>query len=270
MLSEKQIAIYKMFGFIVLRQVLNPDDLVRANADFEIGLAVAEKAMTRTEQRGQITWSNLEADTPFLASLLEDSRFHGPATQILGDETIGSYSRSTSFDGNVTGWHPDVSWPEWEGIKFGFYLQPVTETTGALRLIPGSHHDPLYSALDSINFGTPSERSKDRTAVTVDDLPAFIATSLPGDVVAFDNRTWHASYGGFKGRSLCTIAYFAAPKSDAQKEAVKQYVGMEAGLRRTWPLMNRSSDWRANIERNPTRQKWIDALEGYGFFANDD
>ena len=206
--------------------------------------------MTRTEQRGQITWSNLRSDTPFLSSLLEDSRFYGWATQILGDETIGSYSRSTSFDGQVTGWHPDVRWREWEGLKFGFYLQSVTEATGALRLIPGSHDEPLYSDLDSINFGTAPGSGKDRTAVEVEEVPAFIATASPGDVVAFDNRTWHASYGGFKGRRLCTIGYFAAPKNDAQREAVKQYVGMEAGLRQTWPLMDRGPEWRANTERN--------------------
>ena len=261
---------YKLFGFIVLRQVLTPDDIDRANADFETGLANAEKAMTRTEQRGQMTWSNLEAGTPFLASLLEDSRFHGPAIQILGDETIGSHSHSTSFDGHVTDWHPDVRWPEWEGVKFGFYLQSVTENTGALRLIPGSHHEPLFSEMDSINFGTSSGRGKDRTAVKVDDIPAFIATSSPGDVVAFDNRTWHASYGGFKDRRLGTIGYFAAHTNDAQKEAIKQYLRMEAGARQAWPLMKRGREWWANTERNPTRQKWIDALERYGFLADDD
>ena len=41
----------------------------------------------------------------------------------------------------------------------------------------------------------------DQNGMTVDEIPAFIAHSRPGDVIAFDNRVWHASWGGIGCRA---------------------------------------------------------------------
>ena len=211
MLTEAQLSMFNVFGFVVLRGVFGPDEMGAANSDFETGLKVAEAAMERTGIRGQINWSSLRPETPFLASLLEDERFLGPATQILGQETIGSFSNCNSFDGDRTEWHPDVSGQDWRGVKFGFYLQPLDALSGALRLIPGSHREPLHSDMRGIELSETFKDGERANGLSVQEVPAFVADSTPGDVVAFDNRTWHASYGGFRGRRMCTAGYFAAP-----------------------------------------------------------
>ncbi len=49
-----------------------------------------------------------------------------------------------------TRWHPDHRVDPTEdcyGIKFAFYLDAVGPDTGALRLVPGSHKNPLHDDL---------------------------------------------------------------------------------------------------------------------------
>ncbi len=144
MLSANQEQIFNDFGFIVLRKIFDQKEISIINSEFNSGLNIAEKSMSRAHIRKQLNWSNLKPEYPFLSALLEDDRFTSIAKQILGDDFIGSYSNSNSFSSKVTEWHPDISVRDydWKGIKFGFYLQNTSGSTGALRLIPGSHKSP--------------------------------------------------------------------------------------------------------------------------------
>jgi ectoine hydroxylase-related dioxygenase (phytanoyl-CoA dioxygenase family) len=42
-------------------------------------------------------------------------------------------------------------------VKMAFYLEPVDADTGALRLVPGSHLEPLHSELCCKNTHSLSE-----------------------------------------------------------------------------------------------------------------
>ena len=167
MLSLGELTQFDTFGFIVLRGMLKADEVHAMNAEFDVGLAAAEREMQRSGIRGQMNWSNLRPETPFLASLLEDERFFGAARQILGEDTIGSASNANSFDGDRTEWHPDVKDARWRGIKFGCYLQPLDEYSGALRLVPGSHKDPLTPiSKRSCSKSRWRDRTSDRASVS--------------------------------------------------------------------------------------------------------
>ncbi len=133
MLTENQLVQFEVFGFVVLRGVLTCDELRIIDSEFDIGLVRAIEAMDRHGIPKQLNWSNLGLDTPFLASLLEDPRFLEATEQLYGQDVVGYYANSNSFDSDRTEWHPDTFNLVRRGVKFAFYLQPLDEKTGALR-----------------------------------------------------------------------------------------------------------------------------------------
>ena len=228
MLKDHQITHFQTFGFIILHGFLTADEVIAADREFDTGLARAEALTKRHGIRKQLNWSNLGIDTPFLGSLLEDARFHTAAKQLLGGKAIGHYANGNLFDGDRTEWHPDTGHLSRRGIKFAFYLQPLDECSGALRLIPGSHKAPLHSDIRKISLRESNKGTIDAEGLAVEEMPAYVARSQPEDVIAFDNRIWHASWGGKPGRRMCSVGYFASPESPDEKEAIRQIAEDEA------------------------------------------
>lgn len=273
MLSGIEVTQFEVFGFVVLRSFLSRDDIRKLNAEFDVALARAERTMERASFRKQLNWWNFTPDTRFTASLLEQPRFLDKAKQLIGDDVVGSFSASNSFSGDRTDWHPDASQPHWRGLKFGIYLQPLDGTNGALRLIPGSHREPLHSAFRRIPLreaflqpGTTAQQE----GLSVDEVPAYVASVERGDVVIFDNHAWHGSYGGGEDRRLITMGYFAAPRTPEQEEAVRQQVKAEERAREVFPLLRRYPFWLNNPDGNPERERWIDTLRKYGFLSESE
>jgi hypothetical protein len=164
-----------------------------------------------------------------------------------------------------TEWHPDTGHLSRRGIKFAFYLQPLDECSGALRLIPGSHKAPLHSDIRKISLRESNKGTIDAEGLAVEEMPAYVARSQPEDVIAFDNRIWHASWGGKPGRRMCSVGYFASPESPDEKEAIRQIAEDEAKLQQAFPLVRRPDSWAANEARCPVRAEWIAFLGSHGF-----
>ena len=265
MLTDRHVAQFETFGFVVLRGVLGSDELSAARAEFDTGLARAAAATERRGIRKQLNWSNLGPDTPFLGSLLEDVRFVGAAERFYGGEAIGYYANSNSFDGDRTEWHPDTSILLRRGVKFAFYLQPLDDTSGALRFIPGSHREPLHSGVRKIGIKESNLRVLDAGGLEVDEVPSYVARSEPGDVIAFDSRVWHASWGGRPDRRMCSLGYFAVPATAAEEDAMAELARQDAELLESFPLVARPQHWVRNPAGSPTRGRWIRALRQWGF-----
>ena len=73
------------------------------------------------------------------------------------------------------------------------YLEPTDAATGALRLIPGSHLEPLHSTLQAGRSSvtvSDSRPADEMTALLSEDdgtrVPQYVCATQPGDVVAFD------------------------------------------------------------------------------------
>lgn len=264
MLNEHQLEQFKVFGFLVLKGMLTPLDIKKAYDEFEIGLSKAREASDRQSIRKQLNWSNLNPDTPFLASLLEDERFYSTARQILGKDVIGSASSGNSFDSDRTEWHSDVGNPDWNGIKFAFYLQSVGRDSGALRLVPGSHREPFLSDFNKIRLKESVRGAPDEIGLSVEEVPCFAAESETGDVVLFDNNVWHASYGGGTDRRMCSLGYYGNPKNAREEKAMASQVEQSDNLTGMFPLLERHPLWLENAEGNQTRAKWISDLKKWG------
>lgn len=86
--------------------------------------------------------------------------------------------------------------------KMALYLDPVTATSGALRVIPGSQHygDHFAEALQA-----SLRTSQDVLGIHGSQVPAIALESNPGDVVVFNQNTKHSAWGGSNRRRMFTI-----------------------------------------------------------------
>ena len=200
----------------------------------------------------------MDEDTPFLASLMEDSRFLTVAKQLCGDDVLGVVIDANRYTGN-TRWHRDTATVHQYGVRFALYLHPVGADTGALRVIPGAHRLP-----DDDDF------AQGVGSMSGELVPATALTSEPGDVVAFDLRMWHASFDGSNDRQMCTVVYYANPKNARELEALRSQGerNVNARIRSFQPRRQcmYSKEWVSNPHGSPTRQYWIKRLKEVGYF----
>lgn len=260
MLTESQVAHFKTFGFLVLRQLFSPGELgiIRAEFDASFESAYAHEPFDGTRRY----WVPMMGPrTPFFARLLEDVRFCTVAEQLYGEDVIGAVVDANRYVGS-TDWHPDTAGQEQYGVKFPFYLQPVGAESGALRVIPGSHLEPLHSSLREDLKGL---------GLDIRDVPAHVCMTEPGDVVAFDVRLWHASYGGSKDRHMGVLVYYNNPKTAEQERATRETGKGNAKVPVSFNIPSERlyhPEWLANPDRNPKRQQWIDRMRELDFFEH--
>jgi hypothetical protein len=256
-LSEQQQRFFDVFGFLKLPGLIADiaDEVIE---DFETIWAEHGGGHHGNEHDGRARACIL----PFidqnerLSGLLDDPRIHGLATSLIGDDF-----NYLGGDGNLyvgdTDWHPDGRHRELRFIKIAFYLDPVDATSGALRVIPGSHHiGDAYgdSVVEAVLGGIAPEADaqvaeddydaqraaffeKMRTAtqrafgVTGDQLPAASLDSNPGDVVVFNHNLCHSSWGGSGRRRMFVINACEHVPDHLVDSELRSYI---AGCARFW------------------------------------
>lgn len=256
-LTLEQIDFYHAFGYVVFKQLFTPDEVAEIRKEFDHAMAMQypHKPFDGTQRHWTMM---LEGDTPFFCRLLEDPRFMNPAKQLYGEDALGVGVDANRYVGN-TGWHRDTMTTLQYGVKYAFYLEPVGANNGALRVIPSSHRYP-----NDTTFGELMRK------FSIAQVPAQVIDSQPGDVVAFDLRTWHASFGGSNDRRMCTVVYYGNPKNHAEEQALVEQGRLnprisykEFGCTRQY-LYSRA--WLDNPGRNPDRQRWIGRLNELQYF----
>ena len=256
-LTDAQRDFYNTFGYVVLKRLFSTEELDIIRGEFDNMLA---EQYSHAPYDGSVRhWTPMmDEDTPFLAGLMEDGRFFSVAKQLYGDDVLGVVVDGNRYTGN-THWHRDTATIHQYGVKFAFYLQTVDADTGALRVIPGTHRLP-----------NDDEFAQGVRSMLVESVPATALASEPGDVVAFDIRLWHASFGGSDDRQMCTVVYYANPKNPEELDALRNQGArnVEAGIKSFRP--NRqyiySKEWVSNPADSPARQCWIDRLTEVGYF----
>jgi len=140
--------------------------------------------------------------------LSEDQRLASVAQQLLGPQAEYICSFANLYNCNVH-WHDDsiVKSAPGRHLQAMLYLDPLDATTGALRVIPGSHLPGAYGeglrrellggALPKLEvYGLPA-----------DELPGLVLEVLPGDLLVLDFDVLHASFHGGLGRRLLAVSY---------------------------------------------------------------
>ena len=186
--------------------------------------------------------------TPVSASLVcDDPVLVDTAEQLLDAPALPSVPEGVLYFAEA-GWHDDGIGVR--GVKFATYFDRLDATNGALRFVPCSHHADAR----------PSLRAYQRAGH--DHYPGAVVESQPGDVIAFDLHTFHASVGG-TNRLAWAIEYLAEPTSDDERDRVLRSMadsfeqvcrGFERDRYPVW------RDWLANPRHHPRRAEVIDRL----------
>lgn len=158
---------------------------------------------------------------PRLTELMTDPRLVGAARGLLGEGAAYSCSDGAIYHCE-TEWHFDTPTHDLDRrhLKFAFYLEPLASDAGAPRVLPGSH------LLNRTYRGGPLEpylgfdgASEDRTGLRGEQLPHWPLPSEPGDVVVWDFRILHSSYGRTEPRRKFALNFFSGPEAEPAEHA---------------------------------------------------
>jgi hypothetical protein len=255
-LNQQQIHHFRTFGFVVLPGLLGPGRTQALRA--EVDAAIRDAYATTYDERviDGISGHYLPMAsrfTPVSASLIcDDSVLIGTAEAVLGGPVLPSLPEGVLYFSEA-GWHNDDGIGV-KGVKFATYFDELTASTGALRFVPCSQHEDAL----------PELRAYQRAGYV--EVPGVVVESRPGDVVAFDLHTFHASFGG-RDRLAWTIEYLALPHDDASRAKAHRWLdsSFEQGFRgfdrRRYPAWR---DWRENPTGHRRRAAVIERLRATG------
>ena len=252
-LTQHQVAFFEVFGYLFLPRVFSDSEIVEMSEDFDKTAlddrggadfdADRRQNITLTQTKG---WHNIE---------VRDQLFY-PLTQLFGSSDFVSIGKPGGglYVGD-TDWHPDCAFVGTQKrIKGAIYLDTVTKDTGCLRIIPGSHKNPLHDQLQPLRMGRIKKSLDDGSLMSniapagekgrveleqwqvysginmedgttiygVDslDIPATNMESKPGDVVFFDQHCFHAAFGGKDGRRMVAMSWASNPTEPGHVEGV--------------------------------------------------
>ena len=145
---------------------------------------------------------------PHLCALLDDERVEGIGTGLLGEDFSYMSSDGNFYVGDTV-WHSDgYKRPRgYRSIKLAFYLDSVGRDTGCLRLVPGSHRigEAYAEAVHETIATSGANRTEEDWGIPGTEVPALALETEPGDLLVFNHRIKHASYGGGTRRRMFTI-----------------------------------------------------------------
>jgi ectoine hydroxylase-related dioxygenase (phytanoyl-CoA dioxygenase family) len=98
-------------------------------------------------------------------------------------------------------------------LKLAFYLDPVAADSGGLRVVPGTSHFRESFASTLRRRLADAKNIPDEFGVDETHIPYWPVDTEPGDVVALDFRTVHATFFGAPRRRLFTINFREASGS---------------------------------------------------------
>lgn len=208
-LTPQQLAFMETFGYLVFPGLLR-DKIDRIVEEFEGTFAAHGGGHNGKPHDGTARSCIVPFidQNEFLSGLVDDPRVDGIFTSLLGADYNYLGSDGNFYVGD-TNWHSDTDWsgkmrgkPPRIFYKMALYLDPVTASSGALRVIPGSQHygDAFAEALQATLRMAP-----DKLGIAGSQVPAIALESNPGDVVVFNQNTKHSAWGGSNRRRMFTI-----------------------------------------------------------------
>lgn len=213
--TDHQRTYFDAYGYVVLPGLF-ADDVDGISTAFDEVFADAGNPRLEINVVGhrfhsQYAMANFIERHPRLARLTADDRVTGAVAKLLGPGA--TYLNS---DGSIycceTEWHYDspMEMPERRHAKVMLYLESLDHGSGAPRVLPASHHDPaLYQGPLQPYLGFDGAIEQ-RTGLRGEDLPSWTLRTDPGDVLVWDFRLFHCSYGSVEQRRQFALNYCAA------------------------------------------------------------
>ena len=210
MLTAEQKAHFDAFGFLMLRQRFNPQEMKEIReASVEV---IREKGGEEAFSGKGFALMGFMERHPRLYGLVEDERIHEIPETLLGPDFYLS-----STDGHIrrgsTPWHGreiDGEFGDYVSTRVCLYFDKLTGENGALRVIPGSHQRPFADHLQDLWGKEEDDPSIKAFGTASTELPCVVLDTEPGDVVVFTESVYHGSFGG-KARMQITAQFGANP-----------------------------------------------------------
>ena len=209
-LTNQQINYFKTFGYLVFKNLF-ANEISEITQGFErvwSGIGGGHHGIKHDKKQRSAVLPFIDKDK-YLSALLDNEAVDGIASSILGDDYNYASSDGNFYVGD-TGWHSDgYTRKKYLSIKMAMYLDPVTVDTGCLRVIPGSHNigDVFSESLQEASRTSKEQKQKELWGITGVDVPAVALESIPGDLVVFNHRIKHSSFGGWHSRRMFTMNF---------------------------------------------------------------
>ncbi len=227
-LTEQQLTQFKTFGFLAFPGLLKDriDDILREFESVVTQYGGGHDGKPHDGKRRSCIVPFIDR-SEYLSSLLDDSRIHGIAAGLLGEDFNYMPSDGNYYAGD-TGWHSD-GWNPGQTlhIKIAFYLDPLGRDSGCLRVIPGSHRtgDGFAQALNNEIY-----KCEENWGLHGRDVPAVALETKPGDILVFNHNTKHAAFGGSGWRRMFTMN-LCQRYPEARIQELRDYLN---GVSRFW------------------------------------
>ena len=204
-LTSQQLQFFEIFVFLKFPSIFF-EEIQQITAEFE---NVMLQSGINHDHKQRSSFETFADTNDYLSKLIDDPRINSVVSSILGSDYNYASSDGNYYVGDTL-WHSDHHpHAPYKSLKIAFYLDKVSDNSGCLRVIPGSCHgqDKYTTALDKI-FPVQAENNTEQfLGVTGDQLPAYRITSEPGDMLLFNHKTKHSSWGGGSMRRMFTYNF---------------------------------------------------------------
>ena len=199
-LTEKQISFFKIFGYLVIKDLFTAAEIKTVTEAFEWSIQTwgggnGHDGTSHTMMAGAIEHS------PELCSLLDHPGILGLISGIIGTDFNYCGGDGNLFSGDTL-WHSDGNLGQLWAVKVAVYLDSLKRNRGCLYVLPASHdlnHFIRRENLDPCRF-------PETLGMNPVDLPGSVAIETkPGDVVIFNHDLYHGSFGGDSRRRMFTM-----------------------------------------------------------------
>lgn len=224
-LSDRDIAYYRTFGFVVIPCLLEPSEAV------DIGDEIIEAHRDafgphwhQWERGGSIDGHHLPMmvpHTPYSSELVDDPRLLDIAEDLLGRLVVPLHAEGACYFGD-TDWHCDDG-SGVSGLKVTMYLEPLSADRGGLRLLPLSAGAEAGSKLTAYAAYQAESAGDVEFTANLAAFPFYEIETQPGDAVVSDLSTWYASTGG-RHRHAWSGAYLALPDGAEERRRLLRFV----------------------------------------------
>ncbi len=243
-ITDAQLRFFNVFGYLKLPGVL-ASEIGWITEEFETVWATAPRTGFDGNGEPQNAIVPFVDQSAKLCTLVDHPLLKPALVGILGEDYNYLASDGRPYSGD-TGWHPDGNWGrEALFLKVAFYLDPLTRSTGALRVIPGSHRLP-----DSYANEVREAMSSDKNfGIPMSEVPAVALETTPGDVVIFNHNTMHSSFGGGHRRRMFTMNLGRHADTPELEQLLVTYLGIHNA---TWGSRTHGELMRATA----TASRW--------------
>lgn len=259
-LSAEYVSDFREHGYVVLRGLLSITEAEQLRAEVDSALSSVFSSdygrNTRTEELGE---GEIAAEGNFLPLMAErsplsmtlvadDPRFLPAADTLLGTSAVPVSPALATCMVSDTPWHNDLGTGD-RWVRFNAYLDPVDAATGALRIAVRSQNRPAVEPIEAC-------------------VEVAVLETEPGDVIAFDPRAFHASFGGTRRLRWC-VDYATAPSThdDVRAEATRGLVEELSSWPHPpdWPVWR---SWSACVS-SPRGREAVTTLRRLGVALDD-